>query len=182
MIPVLPLPPGLALQAVHADDVGEAYRLAVTSPDARGAYNVAAEPVLDARELGRVLGARPVTVPTRAVRALAKLTWRARLQPTPPGWLDMGLGVPLMDITRAREELGWQPRHSASDALLELLDGLRRSAGLDTPPLAPRRRRPLPAARAPGRQPSRSALTAGLFCLGVSSAAGRIRICVDDTA
>ena len=44
MLPLLPLPPGLTLQAVHADDVGEAYRLAVTSPDARGAYNVAAEP------------------------------------------------------------------------------------------------------------------------------------------
>ena len=155
MLPLLPLPPGLTLQAVHADDVGEAYRLAVTSPDAQDAYNVAAEPVLDARELGRLLGARPVTVPTRAVRAMAKLSWRARLQPTPPGWLDMGLGVPLMDITRAREELGWKPRHSASDALLELLDGLRRSAGLDTPPLAPRaggrfRLRELPAGSARG--------------------------------
>ena len=155
MLPVLPLPPGLALQAVHADDVGEAYRLAVTSPDARGAYNVAADPVLDARELGRLLGARTVTVPTRALRALTDLTWRARLQPTPPGWLDMGLAVPLMDVTRAREELGWQPRHSASDALLELLDGLRRSAGLDTPPLAPHaggrfRLRELPAGSARG--------------------------------
>ena len=135
-IPVLPLPAGLALQAVHADDVGEAYRLAATSPDARGAYNVAAEPVLDAAELGRVLDARPLPVPSRPVRALAKATWRARLQPTPPGWLDMGLGVPLMDSTRARDELGWAPRHSASDALRELLDGLRRSAGFDTPPLA----------------------------------------------
>ena len=111
--------------------------------------------MLNARELGRLLGARPVTVPTRAVRAVAKLTWRARLQPTPPGWLDMGLGVPLMDITRARAELGWEPRHTASDALLELLDGLRRSAGLDTPPLAPRaggrfRMREIPAGSARG--------------------------------
>jgi nucleoside-diphosphate-sugar epimerase len=155
MLPLLPLPPGLILQAVHADDVGEAYRLAVTSPDARGAYNIAAEPVLDARELGRLLGARPVPVPTRVVRSLAKLTWRARLQPTPPGWLDMGLGVPLMDTTRARKELGWEPRHSASDSLLELLDGLRRSAGLDTPPLSPHaggrfRLRELPAGSARG--------------------------------
>jgi UDP-glucose 4-epimerase len=138
LIPVLPWPAGLALQAVHSHDVGEAYRLAATSPGARGAYNVAAEPVLDAPEVGRLLGARPVEVPARAVRALADATWRARLQPTPPGWLDMGLAVPLMDTTRAREELGWAPRHSASDALLELLDGLRRSAGFDTPPLAKR--------------------------------------------
>ena len=138
VLPVLPWPSGLALQAVHSLDVGEAYRLAATSPGARGAYNVAADPVLDAAEVGRLLGARTVSVPPRAVRAVAGATWRARLQPTPPGWLDMGLGVPLMDSTRARDELGWEPRHAATDALLELLDGLRRSAGFDTPPLAAR--------------------------------------------
>ena len=135
LLPALPWPSGLALQAVHSHDVGEAYRLAAMSPDARGAYNVAADPMLDATEVGRVLGARPVAVPPGALRAVADATWRARLQPTPPGWLDMGLAVPLMDSSRAREELGWQPRHSATDALLELLDGLRRSAGFDTPPL-----------------------------------------------
>ena len=138
LLPVLPWPSGLALQAVHSLDVGEAYRLAATLPDARGAYNVAADPVLDAHEIGRLLGARTIAVPSRAVRAIAAATWRARLQPTPPGWLDMGLGVPLMDSTRARDELGWKPRHSATDAVLELLDGLRRSAGFDTPPLAAR--------------------------------------------
>ena len=50
---MLPLPRGLRLQAVHGDDVGEAYRLAVTDERACGAYNVAAEPVLDTETLGR---------------------------------------------------------------------------------------------------------------------------------
>jgi UDP-glucose 4-epimerase len=158
LIPLLPLPPGLSLQAVHSLDVGEAYRLAALSPDARGAYNVAADPVLDAQELGRLLGARPVTVPARAVRAIAQGSWRARLQPTPAGWLDMGLGVPLMDSSRARTELGWAPRHSAGEALLELLDGLRRSTGFETPPLDPRaggrfRLRELPPGSARGAPP-----------------------------
>ena len=143
LIPVLPIPAGLAVQAVHSLDAGEAYRLAATSPDARGAYNVAADPVLDAAELGRVLGARPITVPPGVVRAAAAATWRAGLQPTPPGWLDMGLGIPTMDTRRAREELGWTPRYGADEALLELLDGLRHSAGLDTPPLEPRAGGPL---------------------------------------
>ena len=35
LLPALPLPPGLVLQAVHGDDVAEAYRLAALSPDAR---------------------------------------------------------------------------------------------------------------------------------------------------
>src|SRR5919204_144583 len=73
----------------------------------------------------------------RVFRAAAWATWKLRLQPTPPGWLDMALAVPLMDTTRARTELGWEPTHSAGDALLELLDGLRQGAGLPTPPLDP---------------------------------------------
>jgi hypothetical protein len=47
----------------------------------------------------------------------------------------MGLGVPVMDTRRAREELGWTPRVSAEDALRELLAGMRESAGGETPPL-----------------------------------------------
>ena len=36
----------------------------------------------------------------------------------------MALGVPIMDTTRAREELGWEPRHDGGEALLELLGGM----------------------------------------------------------
>jgi len=143
LLPVLPLPVRLVLQAVHGDDVGEAYRLAALSPDARGAYNIAAEPVLDPATLARLFRARPVRVPPRALRALADVSWRARLQPTPPGWLDMGLAAPLMDTRRAREQLGWSPRHTATAALEELLAGMREPSGLPTPPLDPRAGGPL---------------------------------------
>jgi UDP-glucose 4-epimerase len=135
LLPLLPLPAGLRVQAVHADDVAEAYRLAATDERARGAYNVAADPVLDGATLGRTLDARPVRVPVGVVRAAADLTWRLHLQPTPPGWLDMGMSVPVMDSGRIRRELGWSPRRSAQDALLELLEGMRTRAGAPTPPL-----------------------------------------------
>jgi nucleoside-diphosphate-sugar epimerase len=138
LIPVLPLPPGLVLQAVHGDDVGEAYRLAALAPDADGAYNIAAAPVLDPPTLARHFRARQVTVPAKVLRVLADATWRARLQPTPPGWLDMGLAVPLLDTSRAREQLGWTPRFSATAALDDLLAGMREPAGRDTPPLRSR--------------------------------------------
>jgi len=131
---VVPDLDGLRFQAVHADDVGEAYRLAVVG-DVAGAFNVAADPVLDPALLGEILGARPVRLPTELVRRAVDLTWRLRLQPTPPGWVDMALAVPVMDTTRARQELGWTPRRSATDALLELLDGVRGGAGGPTPPL-----------------------------------------------
>jgi UDP-glucose 4-epimerase len=136
LIPVVPRLDRLVFQAVHSYDVGEAFRLALVG-DARGPFNIAAEPVLDPAELGRALGARPVPVPGRVLRGGAALTYGMRLQPSEPGWVDMGLAVPLMDVTRARAELGWQPSRSATDALLDLMKGIREGAGLDTPPLEP---------------------------------------------
>jgi nucleoside-diphosphate-sugar epimerase len=143
LLPLLPLPDRLVLQCVHGEDVGEAYRLAALSPHARGAYNIAANPVLDPVRLARALGARRVRVPERPLRLLADATWRAHLQPAPPGWLDLGLEVPVMDTRRAREQLGWTPRHDAPSALRELLAGMREPAGLDTPPLRPHAGGPL---------------------------------------
>lgn len=136
LIPVVPALPGLRFQAVHSLDVGEAYRLAAKG-SATGPFNIAADPVLDPDELGRLLGAKPVPLPPRVVRLLTDVTWHARLQPTPPGWLDMALNVPIMDTLRAREELGWTPQHSAGEALMELLDGMREGRGIETPPLRP---------------------------------------------
>jgi nucleoside-diphosphate-sugar epimerase len=136
LIAVVPRTERLCFQAVHSYDVGHAYRLAALG-GARGAFNIAAEPVLDSTELGRLLGARPVPVHPGLLRAGAALSYRLHLQPAEPGWLDMGLAVPLMDASRARAELGWEPRRGAGEALLGLLAGLREGDGIDTPPLAP---------------------------------------------
>ena len=137
LIPLVPDVDGLRFQAVHSHDVGDAYRLAIAG-DARGAFNVAAEPVLDPGELAKLLGARRVPVPRAVLRTGADVTWRLRLQPSPPGWVDMALNVPLMDVARARTELRWEPRHSSRDALKDLLHGMRDGSGVETPPLEPR--------------------------------------------
>ncbi len=136
LIPIVPKAPRLRFQAVHSLEVGEAFRLALHT-DVRGAFNLAADPVLDGDELRRLLRARPVRVHTGLLRAAADLTWRLRLQPTPPGWVDLALSVPVIDSSRARKELGWTPSRSAGDALLELLTGMRERAGAETPPLDP---------------------------------------------
>jgi UDP-glucose 4-epimerase len=135
LINLIPEMEDLRGQVVHSYDVGEAFRQALVR-DVRGAFNVAAEPVLDAHEVGRILNARPLPVSARAARAGVELSWRLRLQPVTPGWLDMALNVPVMDTTRARTELGWTPQRGAEDALLDLLEGLRTGADFPTPPLA----------------------------------------------
>ena len=137
LIPVVPDVPTLRFQCVHSYDIGEAYRLAITT-DAHGAFNVAAPPVIDPPKLAELLGARLVPIPPRLIRGFADITWRLHLQPTPAGWVDMALQAPLMDTKRATEDLGWEPRYSAEDALMEELEGLRHNTGAPTPPLEPR--------------------------------------------
>src|SRR5215217_6374716 len=127
-INAIPDIPNLRSQIIHSYDVGEAFRLAMINDEARGAFNLAAE---------------PVPVSAQVARASARLSWQLRLQPVSEGWLDMAMSVPVMDTNRARLVLGWTPERSAEEALLDLLEGLRTRAGLDTPPLSPKTGGPL---------------------------------------
>jgi UDP-glucose 4-epimerase len=136
LLPLIPDLPGLRLQALHSSDAGQAFRLAVVQP-VRGAFNVAADPVLDARTLGELLAARPVKLPRRPVRAVIAAAWKLHLVPASPTLFDLALSLPVMDTTRARTELGWTPSHTSCDAIREFLDGLRAGSGMGTPPLEP---------------------------------------------
>lgn len=135
LLPVLPAFDRLVFQAVHADDVAATYAAAVLG-DVRGAFNIAADPVIDAGVLAQALHARTVPVPSSAVRAAADAAYRARLTPTEPGWFDLAVAAPVMSTDRARAELGWKPRHTSTAALLELLRGMRRGTGGPSPVLA----------------------------------------------
>ncbi|MEU6723286.1 NAD-dependent epimerase/dehydratase family protein [Nonomuraea wenchangensis] len=135
-IPFVPDIPGLRLQVLHAEDAAEAYRLAVVR-EVRGAFNIAAEPVLTPGDLAELLGARTVPVPRGLAKAVVAAAWRLRLVPASPGLLDLAMRLPVMTTDRAREVLGWRPRHSSLDAMRELFEGLHDGAGMDTAPLAP---------------------------------------------
>jgi UDP-glucose 4-epimerase len=136
LVPLIPRVPRLRFQAVHSRDAGEAYRQAIVR-DVHGAFNIAAEPEIGVEELCEFFGARSFPLPAGALRGAAQLSWKLRLQPSPPGWIDLALGVPMMDTTRAREELGWEPSVSSLDAFEDLLNGMRHAEGAPTPPLEP---------------------------------------------
>ena len=135
-IPVVPDIPRLRFQAVHSLDVGHAYRLALVS-DARGAFNVAADPVLDPDELARALGARKVPVP-RGARARRG---RGHVEAPPPadaarlGRHGARSAAPGHHARPHRARLGaaadGRPRRCSSCS-----EGMHDRAGIDTPPLA----------------------------------------------
>ena len=138
-LPVLPIPKELVFQAVHAADVADAY-WRVLKTRAGGAFNIAAEPVLDPNALGWAFNTRRLLpLPLPVLRAVVEVSWRLRLQATDGGWIDMAAGAPIMDTARARQLLGWMPRRSSLEALTEVLEGLGAGKGRQaSPPLKPR--------------------------------------------
>ncbi|MEU5891092.1 SDR family oxidoreductase [Streptomyces sp. NPDC047461] len=139
LLPFLPDIPGLRVQALHTDDAAKAYRLAVHS-DLRGAFNLAAEPPVDAGLLGEMLGVdRRVRLPRTAARSALAAAWGLHLLPASPHLFDAVLRLPLMDCTRARTELRWNPEHTANEVLEEFLKGLQQGAGASTEPLRGRK-------------------------------------------
>ncbi|WP_423464487.1 NAD-dependent epimerase/dehydratase family protein [Promicromonospora sp. MS192] len=141
-LPLLPLPAALRLQAVHADDVADAYRRVVVER-AAGAFNVAADDVLHGPDLARLVGhGRLVEVPRGAVRGVLAAAHDAHLVRADPGWLDLAASVPVLDTSRIRTELGWRPRRSAAEAVEDLLAGMAVGRGLRSAPLHPATHRP----------------------------------------
>jgi UDP-glucose 4-epimerase len=134
-IPVVPSHRALRVQAVHADDVAEAYARVLRS-DVRGPFNVASGPVIDAELLAEVFHGVRVPVPGVLLHAAAALSWQLRLQPVDAGWVEMGLHAPLMSCDRIESELGWAPERDAVSALSELISGMAERAHGDTPPLS----------------------------------------------
>jgi UDP-glucose 4-epimerase len=135
-LPVVPDNDRLRVQAVHADDVADAYARAILDGDARGAYNVTAGPVLTGHRIAALYHGRTVPVPPAVLRAAAGLTWRARLQPVDEGWVALALAVPLLDSGRAQRELGWAATVPADAALEELVSGMAHGARTASAPMS----------------------------------------------
>ncbi|NBM18540.1 NAD-dependent epimerase/dehydratase family protein [Streptomyces sp. GC420] len=136
-MPLIPDIPGLRFEAMHTDDAARAYHLAVKK-DVRGAFNLAAEPPVDAAVLAELMDARVVRLGLRTARSAVAAAWGMHLVPASPHLLDAVLRLPLMDCAKAREELGWRPERTAIDAIEEFLTGLREGSGMPTAPLASR--------------------------------------------
>ena len=105
-LPLLPDIAGLASRPCTPPTSREAYRLALLAEEASGAYNVAAEPVLDMPAIARERKARTFRMPGVA-RARVRGRLRARLHPSEPSWLDLALETPLISCERIAAELGW---------------------------------------------------------------------------
>jgi len=149
-LPIAPVPARAKIQAVHADDVAQAY-LAAVRAGVGGAFNIAASDIIGVEELAQLLDhGRALEVPPKVLRAMMWAAWQSRVLAASPGWMDLADMSPLMDTTKAQSVLGWTPQRSGYDTLAELLDGMANGDGAPSPPLRPRD-------YAPSTRPSSSA-------------------------
>jgi UDP-glucose 4-epimerase len=124
--PVLP-DPGLAFQLVHHDDVATAVRAAVVGAGPRGAYNLAGDGEITVAELARALDGYPVPIPHALVDLAAVLVGRLPLRPTDLEWVHAVRYPMVVDTAKARRLLGWRPRYTTHDTLLDMVRGVRAS-------------------------------------------------------
>ena len=126
--PVLP-DPGTPFQLVHTDDVALALAAAVRGEGEPGVYNLAGAGTVTVSDLARALGWRSVPVPRAGVSIGAGIVGLLPLMPPQASWLN-ALRVPVvMDTTRAREQLGWEPVHDTRAVLADTARSAR-EAGL----------------------------------------------------
>jgi len=135
-LPLIPDLPGLRMQMMHTDDAASAF-VAALHAQVSGAFNLAAEPVMDAATIAEVFDGRPLRLPTAPIRQALATAWHARIARASPYLFDYVLRMPILDAGRARTELDWSPTRSAVEALREFRTGLQEGTGLPTAPLHP---------------------------------------------
>ena len=122
-IPVLkpPVPdPGISLQLVHHDDVATAIALAATTSAPPGAYNIAADGVVSVSDVAKALGGRPVRVPRQAATAASAVMSRLPNVPSALEWLHTVRTSVVVDTSKAKSVLGWQPTYTSAETLQAL--------------------------------------------------------------
>lgn len=112
------------VQFVHEVDALSALRLAIFR-DVPGAFNIASSGVLPLSTVIRLSGGASFPLPYAALRHLGAILWSVHLCEAPPAFVALLRHLCVVDTTRARQYLGFQPGFSTRDAVLDFEAGRR---------------------------------------------------------
>jgi len=124
-LPVLILADGCDpdMQFVHEADVAEFFTLLIEKKTP-GLFNVAGDGLVKLSEVAAMSGKRTLKIPKRLYKGIVGLLWRLRLNivETPAGIVDYMAYPWVLDIDRAKQELGWQPTYTSRETLRIMLE------------------------------------------------------------
>ena len=120
-IPFPALVPNLPVQFIHEDDVGQALLQCVVAAGPPGAYNIAGDGVLSFVDVAREVGLRPIPMPAGPTQLAARAMAKVPFLPSFVSWVEAMSHPAVMDTTRAKTELDWQPRYTGLEALRDTL-------------------------------------------------------------
>jgi UDP-glucose 4-epimerase len=121
--PVVP-DPGLPIQLVHHDDVATAIAAATTVEGHAGAYNLAGDGETSFSDIAAALDAVALPVPRAAATAASEVLARLPWVPAIAEWLHVARTPVVMDTSKAKRELGWQPRYTSAETLADMASAL----------------------------------------------------------
>jgi UDP-glucose 4-epimerase len=104
------------VQVIHEDDVVDAIVRAL-DPGTRGIYNVTGPGEVPLSTILRELNKQTVPIPHPLARPVLTALWRGKLTSFPVPELDHIKFVCMVDGTRARDALGFRPRHTLKETI-----------------------------------------------------------------
>jgi nucleoside-diphosphate-sugar epimerase len=122
--PVIP-GPAVPFQLVHHDDVAAALVAAIEGKGEGGVYNLAGDGKLTVSDLAAALEWYSVPVPDLAVRLASEAIDRIPFLSAELEWIHTIRTPVLMDSSKARRELGWEPRFDATETLRQTVEAAR---------------------------------------------------------
>jgi len=118
------------IQTLHTDDAVQAVLLALDHPEATGAFNIAPEGVLPVSTARLLLGSLPVTVPHGLAYLLYEAAWELGIGHFPGVHAHYFRYLCIADNRKARRVLGFAPRRTTLDVMLEAARARRGGEGL----------------------------------------------------
>lgn len=121
--------PNLKIDLCWDEDIAEAFRLALRC-DRSDAFNLAGDGPITAVEAGRLLNRRVISLSPAWVVPICRLLSKVGIVTRPEmDWVEVSMKGPiLVSSEKAKQVLGWKPRHDAAQTLVRFVKGVIPSA------------------------------------------------------
>ena len=124
ILPFIPLISGNDpdMQFVHEKDVADFFSILIEKR-VPGSFNLAGEGVIRFSEVAAIAGKKSLYCPTWLMQKVMAVLWAVNLMvEAPPGIIDYLKYPWILDTTRAKKELGWEPIYTSKETLQIMLD------------------------------------------------------------